>query len=219
MRPAQIVGGLVLGGAALACRGETVVHEPVSEAAAAEPAVAAPVADAPAAEHASPEVAPVAADSPKVAAEGSRTAIGAWGVEVMVPAGARSEHEAAAERHTIYLRHGVQVGFHRIELAAPTSLQEALKPWDQDDELRKLGEGTTPDGVHYAVRAFRVRAGRSSGGRHVHFFLKVARVYAVMAVGEKRRVECTGYVEHDVDGPDDADLVAVREVCLSLRRV
>lgn len=210
---------LVLGGATAGCRGEPVARERVSEVVAVEAPVAAPVADGPAAGRASPEVTPVAADSPKVAAGGSRTGIGAWGVEVSVPAGAKAVHEAAAERHTIYLRHGVQVGLRRVELAGPASLQEALEPWDQDDELRKLGEGTTPEGVHYAVRAFQVRDGRSSGGRHVHFFLKVARVYAVMAVGEKRRVECTGYVEHDVDGPDDPDLVAVREVCLSLRRV
>jgi hypothetical protein len=218
MRLAKIVG-LVLAGAAAGCRGEPVAHEPVSEAVAAAPSVAAPVADVSAAGRASPEAAPVAAASPPIVPEGARTAIGAWGVEIAVPAGAKSVHEAAAERHTIYLRYGVQVGLNRIDLAAPASLQEALKPWDQDDELRKLGEGTTPEGVHYAVRAFQVRDGRSSGGQHVHFFLTVARVYAVMAVGEKRRVECTGYVEHDVDGPDDPDLVAVREVCLSLRRV
>jgi len=196
MRIAAIVGGLVLAG----CRGESGVRAPEERGVEAVK----DVGDAP------------VAGASEVHEKGA--ALGAWGVEIVVPAGASSEHEAAADRHTVYLRDGVQVGLSRVELAAPASLQEALGPWDLGDEVRKLGEGTTADGVHYAVRAFRVRDGRSSGGQHVHFFIKVARVYAVLAVGATRRIECTGYVEHDVAGADDPDLVAVREVCLSLRR-
>lgn len=43
-------------------------------------------------------------------------------------------------------------------------------------------------------------------------------MYAALAVCAGSRVECTGYVEHAVDGPEDADLAAVRAVCLALRR-
>jgi hypothetical protein len=129
------------------------------------------------------------------------------------------QHQAAADRHTIYLRYRVEVALRRVALPAPASLAEALEPWDQGDELRKFGEGTTPDGVLYALRAFQVRDGMSGpGGQTVHFFIQVARVYAVLAVNATRRVECTGYVEHDVDDDKDADLVAGRAVGLSRRR-
>ena len=42
-------------------------------------------------------------------------------------------------------------------------------------------------------------------------------MYAALVVHAGSRVECAGSVEHAVDGPEDADLAAVRAVCLSLR--
>ena len=147
---------------------------------------------------------------------GQRLVVGVAQLDEAAP-GAQVQHEAAADRHSIHLRYHVEVGLRRVDLPAPASLAEALVGWDRDDELRKFGEGTTADGAYYALRAFQVRDGMSSGGRHVHFYIKVARVYSVIAVNATSRVECTGYVEHDVDAKD-ADLAAVREVCLSLRR-
>lgn len=201
VRAAQIVGVFALVGCG--CRGDAAVAGvPASEA-----------------DDAAPAVKPVKPVKPAAPVEPPRSPIGDWGVEIYTPPGAQVVHEVAADRHSVHLGYNVDVGLQRFDLAAPGGLAEALVAWDQGDELRKLGEGTTPDGVHYASRSFQVRDGRSGpGGRTVHFYIRVTRVYAVIAVNETSRVECTGYVERDVEDVDDADLAAVREVCLSLRR-
>lgn len=145
--------------------------------------------------------------------------IGSWGISIYMPPDARSEHEAQAERHTISLSDQVIVKLFRVSLAAPASLAEAVKPWNNDEGLKNLGEGATPSGGFYAIRSFRVRVGVSSmEGDNRHTWNEVSRVYSVIPLGPDSRVQCTGYVEHGAESAADPDIQAVRKICLSMRK-
>jgi hypothetical protein len=145
--------------------------------------------------------------------------IGSWGVSIYVPPGARSEHEAQAERHSVHLSDQVVVKLFRVSLAAPASLAEAVKPWNNDEGLKNLGEGVTPNGAFYAIRGFKVRVGASSMlDDNRPTWSEVSRVYAVLPVGPDSRVQCTGYVEHGAESAADPDIQAVRKICLSMRK-
>jgi hypothetical protein len=151
--------------------------------------------------------------------EGSTTLVGSWGIAITVPPYARSEHEAHAGRHSVYLSDLVSVTLHRVDLPAPASLSEALRAWDGDEDMKNLGEGVTPNGVFYGVRTFRVRVGVPTvPGQFIHRWKQVSRVYAVLGLDQGSRVSCTGYVERGVDTADDPDLQAVRAICLSMRK-
>jgi hypothetical protein len=148
------------------------------------------------------------------------TPVGNWGIAIAVPPGARSEHEAPAERHSVYLSDLVVVKLFKVNLAAPTSLAEAAKGWDQERGLRKLGEGVTPNGAFYGIRTFEARVGVSSmEGQAQHTWKPVSRVYAVLPLGPDSRVMCTGYVEKGAESAADPDIQAVRKICLSMRKL
>ena len=85
------------------------------------------------------------------------------------------------------------------------------------DHAHWLGEGTTPRGAFYLMRSFEVRVGFSSGGRSVHTFKPITRVYAALPLDAGAVLECTGYIEHGVESQDDPTLRAVRDVCSSMR--
>lgn len=152
-------------------------------------------------------------------AVGLTAPVGTWGIAITVPPSARSEHEAHADRHNVYLSQSVSVTLSRIKVPAPASLAEAAKFWNQDKNSKNLGEGVTPSGVFYGVRTFEVRVGvPSMPGEHLHTWKKVSRVYAVIALEPASHVECTGYVEHGVEAADHPDIQAVRAICLSMRK-
>ncbi len=162
--------------------------------------------------------APAPADD--AATGGATIPVGSWGITITIPTGARSLHEAHAERHNVDLSWGVSVTLHRVNLPAPASLAEAVKGWNDDEDSTNLGEGVTPNGVFYGVRTFRVRVGvpGGPGGRHLHTWKDVSRVYAMVALDQGSRVTCTGYVERGVESANDPDIKAVRAICLSMRK-
>jgi hypothetical protein len=151
---------------------------------------------------------------------GTTIPVGSWGITITIPKGASSQHEAKAERHTIDLSADVSVTLHKVNLPAPTSLAEAAKGWNSDDDSKNLGEGVTPNGVFYGVRTFQVRVGVPNlpRGRHLHALKQVSRVYAVLALDQGSRVTCTGYVERGVVTARDPDIKAVRAICMSMRK-
>ena len=152
-------------------------------------------------------------------AGGLTTPVGSWGIAITVPPSARSQHEAHADRHNVYLSDGVSVTLNRINVPAPASREEAARAWDEGKDSRKLGEGVTKDGVFYGIRTFKVRVGvPSMPGQHLHTWKQVSRVYAVIALDQASHVRCTGYVEHGVATADHPDILATRAICLSMRK-
>jgi hypothetical protein len=96
--------------------------------------------------------------------------------------------------------------------AGPAS--ESIAP--TTSKARVLDEGQTETGVRYSIQTFEVRIGHSNGGRHVHRYEQVARVYATLPIDEHQHVECTGFLEHRVDDADDEGVRSLSRVCLSM---
>ena len=83
-------------------------------------------------------------------------------------------------------------------------------------EARVLAEGQSETGLRHSIQTFEVRIGHSSGGRHVHRFQQVARVYATLPVDAHHHVECTGFLERGVDDASDEGLRLLSRVCFSV---
>jgi hypothetical protein len=160
-----------------------------------------------------------AATAPPEIPGGVTAPVGSWGISLTVPPAARVEHEAHADRHSVYLSSLVSVTLHLARAPAPASLADAAEAWNSDDDSRNLGEGVTRSGVLYGVRTFKVRVGVPSPvrGQHIHTYEKVSRVYAVLPLDKDKSVRCTGYVERGVQSESDPDIQAVRSICLSMR--
>jgi hypothetical protein len=114
----------------------------------------------------------------------------------------------------------VSATLYRSAAPAPASLDAALDEWSRVEShqhgFRRLAQGTSPTGVFYTVQTYEARVGFSSGGRNVHTWKPVSRVYAVVAAGTGS-VSCTGYVEHGADSADEASVATVRDLCMSMR--
>ncbi len=147
------------------------------------------------------------------------TPIGAWGVLLAVPDGATSNHEAAAERHTLRLATGEIIELHRPAIAGPKTYAEAARQFDFGDDLAKWGDGTTAAGAFWALRTFEVREGfEGMKGQTVHHLTRVSRAFAILPIDDQHHVRCTGFLERDVDSADDPVLQRLAKVCSSLRR-
>lgn len=162
------------------------------------------------------EVAEPPARAEAAAPEDPRTPIGDWGVEVFVPEGASSEHEAAANRHSIRLSENVSVALAKVPEPPRTELTHGT----HERNVQVFERGTTPDGVVYVILSFQVRVGVPSSrpGRHLHTFKTISRVFAELPLDPRNRVECTGYLEDGVESLTDPDIQMLRRICLSIRR-
>jgi hypothetical protein len=133
-------------------------------------------------------------------------------VRVELPPEASMRHDPVNEIVTFELGWKQTVQLAWKSGAAPKAIRT------QSDD-RVLDEGQTETGLRYSIQTFEVRMGESNAGRHVHWNEWVARVYAILPVDKHHHVQCTGFLEHQVDDVHDEGLQSVLRVCLSMALV
>jgi hypothetical protein len=136
------------------------------------------------------------------------------GIEIWLPENARSE--AQPERLSLSFPQSLSVALMIAHVAAPATLDDALRSWDSRSNVGSFGQGTTAAGVFYALRSFEVRVG-VPGRPGLHRIQTVSRVFALLPLDSQKHVECTGYIEHEVDSASDPNMQIARDICTSMR--
>ena len=177
-----------------------------------------PAAEAPTETASHAEKAPRTPQPPSASSVPPTTvALESWGVAIDVPPGTATTHEPEARRYVVELRHDVVVALTYVDAPMPAEAALAAE-WDSGKDLRNLGQGVTPHGARFALRAFSVRVGfPGKAGQTVHTFKGVGRAYAILPMGDDGYVRCTGYVERSVESAEDPGLRQVASICNSLR--
>jgi len=140
--------------------------------------------------------------------------IDAWGIELTIPSEARWSLDETIDRLEIAIAYGERVVLWRRDTPPPASLEQASLSWRGD----AVGEDGERDGFYYARRTWEARVGGSgSGVRQMHKLEQVSRVHAVTALDDSTTLECQGYLEFEVSGPEDPRMQRALELCLSAR--
>lgn len=157
-----------------------------------------------------PAAAPEAAVVPDALPDGFVVVpLPAWGVEITMPEEPASRMAISADSVHVELSWKRTLGIRRHATPVPTELAATGR------DVEVIARGTSDAGAPWVVYTFEAYEGFRSGGKNIHRVIHVSRFVALFALDEASHLECTGYVEHDIDTFDDVEDVA--KICLSMR--
>ncbi|MEZ4369317.1 MAG: hypothetical protein R3B07_00770 [Polyangiaceae bacterium] len=141
-----------------------------------------------------------------------------WPLEISIPQGSKSG--ITGDEFEISISWKVSVRVRRFSERAPVDSAGLAAYWDRQDfgDQRHILRAGAYARLPFTVRSYRVRLGERHGDTMVHYFERVTRVYALLAIDSGSHALCTGYLEYDAEPADEA-VGKVVAVCESLRSV